>query len=409
MTVSLYPQRMKRRSCIPVLLMSLFWLVPAHAQTGSEPSSAFDLVRRVSENYRSLKSYRFEFTVVTEIKSRAGKKNVETEIEISLSRPDKARVLLNGGLGELQLVSDGVTTWSFLPPLNQYTRRAGSLEQPGDGTARGRLHFDSLASELRGHYEGLAEQASSASLLRKETLILEKKSIECLVVRVEPGSAREHSGQTISRTYWIDPERLLVLKRVRTAQALQPAGDFVETQVTTTFRKVSLNEDLPASHFVFQPPEGVREVAEFRPPQSGPPEAGTEAADFKLEDLGGREVHLEGLRGNVVLLNFWASWCGPCRLEMPVIEKLHREYKDRHLKVFGVNDEDIETIQEYVEERGYTFPTLVDAQQKVMTLYRVRGIPTMVVIDRDGKISHYRLGLSHESELRSWLKKAGVE
>jgi len=109
------------------------------------------------------------------------------------------------------------------------------------------------------------------------------------------------------------------------------------------------------------------------------------------------------------LLNFWASWCGPCRLEMPVIEKLHQEFHEKGLRVFGVNDEDIDVIRDYVAEHEYSFPTLVDPEQQAITLYRVRGIPTMVVIDREGKIAHYRTGLSREAELRSWLKKSGIE
>ena len=94
---------------------------------------------------------------------------------------------------------------------------------------------------------------------------------------------------------------------------------------------------------------------------------------------------------------------------MPVIEKLHQQLHGKGLRVFGVNDEEIETIREYVAEHEYSFPTLVDTDQQAMNLYRIRGIPTMVVIDREGKIAQYRMGLSREGDLRSWLRKAGIE
>jgi thiol-disulfide isomerase/thioredoxin len=68
-----------------------------------------------------------------------------------------------------------------------------------------------------------------------------------------------------------------------------------------------------------------------------------------LKDLEGREIQLKSLRGNVVLLNFWATWCGPCRLEMPVIEKLHQQFHGKGLRVFGVNDEEIETIRDTLQ------------------------------------------------------------
>ncbi|MGH9426798.1 MAG: TlpA family protein disulfide reductase, partial [Terriglobia bacterium] len=165
----------------------------------------------------------------------------------------------------------------------------------------------------------------------------------------------------------------------------------------------------PEDTFAFKPPADAKEVAGFRKPARTAVEIGSEAADFQLKDLEGREIQLKGLRGNVVLLNFWATWCGPCRLEMPVVEKLHQQFHGKGLRVFGVNDEDIDTIRDYVAEHEYSFPTLMDTNQQAMNLYRIRGIPTMVVIDREGKIAQYRLGLSRENDLRAWLRKAGIE
>jgi len=211
------------------------------------------------------------------------------------------------------------------------------------------------------------------------------------------------------RTYWIDPQRNLVLRVVQFDRLSGEATNALETEITTTFRKAETNPSLPASTFKFNPPADAKEVAAFRVPRPAAIEIGSEAADFQLKDLEGREIQLRSLRGSVVLLNFWATWCGPCRLEMPVIEKLHQQFYGKGLHVFGVNDEEIDTIREYVAEHEYSFPTLVDTDQQAMNLYRIRGIPTMVVIDRSGKIAHYRMGLSREADLRSWLRKAGIE
>ena len=118
---------------------------------------------------------------------------------------------------------------------------------------------------------------------------------------------------------------------------------------------------------------------------------------------------MDKLRRKVVMLSFWASWCGPCRQEMPVIEKLSHQYRDQGFLVFGVNDEDRETIRDYIKENGYSFPTLVDEEQQASMRYQVRAIPTTVVIDREGNISSYRVGLSSESELRAMLKILGIQ
>jgi peroxiredoxin len=229
------------------------------------------------------------------------------------------------------------------------------------------------------------------------------------VVEAELENGEE--GEKSLRTYWIDKERFLVLKAIQSVQVEASAESGpMETRITTTLSWARIHEDFPDSWFVFQPPQDAKQVAEFRSLRAGGADSiGQPAADFTLRDLAGTEIQLKSLRGQVVLLNFWASWCGPCRLEMPVIEKLHHEFKDKGLQVFGINDEDVETIREYLSEFEYTFPTLVDEGQQVARLYRVRGIPTMVVIDRAGTVSHYRVGLSRERDLRGWLKTAGIE
>jgi len=136
--------------------------------------------------------------------------------------------------------------------------------------------------------------------------------------------------------------------------------------------------------------------------------AGTEASDFTLKDLDGKEVALKELRGTVVLLDFWASWCGPCRMELPHIEKLHREFKDKGLVVLGVNNEPPETARAFVKKKEYTFPTLVDADRGVANRYQVTGIPAVFVIDKDGKIVAHYVGLRSEADLRAALRRAGL-
>src|SRR2546423_15247077 len=98
---------------------------------------------------------------------------------------------------------------------------------------------------------------------------------------------------------------------------------------------------LPDSIFAFQPPAGSREVAEFsaNPDGKAPdtPFAGESAIDFTLKDLKGRPHSLKSLRGKVVLLDFWATWCGPCRMTMPQVAKIHEQYKTRGVEVISIN------------------------------------------------------------------------
>ena len=368
----------------------------------SDPKALLDLV---GETYRNLKRYHFDFKLLTEIRSGGGRKSVETNIDLTSIRPDRLRMLISGGLGELQVYSDGAFAWVFVPPLKQYTRKTASDAKATatDGSSR----FAAIAMQVIEQFERISASVHTAKILRKERVEVGDTPVECLVVEVELDERDPEEKRM--RTYWIDSQRNLVLKVVQLDKLSGEAANAVETEITTTFRKADIDPPIPEGTFAFVPPEDAREVTAFRTSRSSGIEIGSEAADFRLKDLEGREIQLKSLRGNVVLLNFWATWCGPCRLEMPVIENLHQQFHGKGLRVFGVNDEEINTIREYVAEHEYSFPTLVDTDQQAMNLYRIRGIPTMVVIDREGKIVQYRLGLSRESDLRSWLKKAGIE
>jgi len=377
--------------------------------TETEPVSSAggpnELLERVAETYKNLTSYQFDFTLLTEIRSATGRKSVETHIDLTNVRPDKLRLLISGGLGELQVYSNGTVSWVFVPPLKQYTRTtAGSVKKPAaDGSSR----FAEIAMQVPKQFARISAGVHVARSLRTEKLVLGGTPAECVVVEVE--LEEQDPGEKRVRTYWIDPKRNLVLKAVQFDMLPSEDANALETEITTTFRKVDINPSIPDSLFEFKPQPDAKEVTTFRTSRPSALAIGSEAGDFQLKDLNGREIQLKKLRGNVVLLNFWATWCGPCRLEMPVIEKLHRQFQGKGLQVFGVNDEDAETIRDYVTEHEYSFPTLVDENQQVMSLYRIRGIPTMVVIDREGKIAQYRLGLSRESDLRTWLSEAGIE
>lgn len=121
-----------------------------------------------------------------------------------------------------------------------------------------------------------------------------------------------------------------------------------------------------------------------RPPA---PQIGHPAPDFTLTTPDGETVSLGDLRGQAVLVNFWATWCGPCRVEMPDIQSVYDRYGDEGLVVLAVNDAEPEAlINSYVDELDLTFTILMDPTRDVQRVYQVRAFPTSYFIDRDGII-----------------------
>ena len=114
---------------------------------------------------------------------------------------------------------------------------------------------------------------------------------------------------------------------------------------------------------------------------------GQMAPDFALKSSDGKNLRLSEYRGNVVMINFWATWCGPCRQEMPLLDELYNRYERVGFNLLGVNiDDDSSRAMRMVEELGVDFPVLFDAQKEVSKLYEVGAMPVTVIVDRQGTV-----------------------
>ncbi len=127
--------------------------------------------------------------------------------------------------------------------------------------------------------------------------------------------------------------------------------------------------------------------------------SGEAAPDFQAKALGGQALSLSGLKGKVVLLDFWATWCGPCEETIPHLIELHAKKRERGLEVVGISVDDYpEDVPAFVKSHGMKYPVFVDAEKEVMDLYGVRNVPTTVLVDRTGKVRGRWLGAGEEVE-----------
>jgi peroxiredoxin len=128
-----------------------------------------------------------------------------------------------------------------------------------------------------------------------------------------------------------------------------------------------------------------------------------EAPDFTLKSLEGSNLRLDEYKGQVVLINFWATWCGPCRQELPLLDRIHQRYQDAGFAVLGINVEGNEKTAEaeaMITKAGVTFPVLVDEGQHISEMYSLEAMPTSVVVDRDGVVRYIHRGYKPGDEAK---------
>lgn len=163
---------------------------------------------------------------------------------------------------------------------------------------------------------------------------------------------------------------------------------------------------LSAGYFIFNilsEPSNTQQPANQQSKDSNKSELQS-APDFTLTDLDGNNVSLTDFKGKNIYLNFWASWCGPCKLEMPDIEKIHQEYKDKDLVVLAVNlGENKNKVTSFINANKFSFTVLVDPQGKTARSYQVSSIPVSVFINKEGLIVSKRAGLMTYSQMEAYV------
>ncbi|MEO0996784.1 MAG: TlpA disulfide reductase family protein [Pseudomonadota bacterium] len=120
---------------------------------------------------------------------------------------------------------------------------------------------------------------------------------------------------------------------------------------------------------------------------------GQQAPDFSLQSFSGETLSLSGYRGDVVMINFWATWCGPCRQEMPILDELYSRYSRAGFQLLGVNiDDEPERAKDMLRELGVSFPVVFDNRKEVSDLYSVQAMPLSVMVDREGLVRYVHYG-----------------
>jgi TonB family protein len=409
---------------VQILSALLAVTTAARSQTASDPHA---LMKELAEKYKHPSSYYFDFTTLTHTITEALRSKTDMSVEqafvLAGDRTGRSFAEIGSPLGLLTFISDGKTKWTLAPQLKQFTKkvigattiRAQSEPEPFDIASMlgGDIAnvYATQANMLLTQLPRIADRIKNARYLPEEKTELNGKETVALVIEVEYQSSL--NGQSSRATFWVDKERHVIIRQVAQQVSQSRVGQSSTATVTTTFRRVELNQPVSDNLFAFRPPADAKEVERLdllalSNPKPDTDLTGHEATDFTLKDLDGREVNLQSLKGKVVVLDFWATWCLPCLVELPHIEKLHKELKDSGVVFLGINDEEADTAREFMNSKGYTFASLVDTGKEVGTKYAIEVIPQTIVIDRTGKVVAHYFGTRNEDQLLDGLAKAGV-
>ena len=134
-----------------------------------------------------------------------------------------------------------------------------------------------------------------------------------------------------------------------------------------------------------------------------------DSVNFTLMDLDGKPWTLKDLKGKVVMLNFWATWCPPCRKEMPDLEAFYRQFSPQGFVILGISDDEPDKVRAFVQQHGVTYPVLLDPGSKVNELLHINGIPKTFIYDREGKVVAMAMDMRTQKQFLKMLAVAGLK
>lgn len=245
--------------------------------------------------------------------------------------------------------------------------------------------------------------------------VAEAAGVPCHVVLATYDEATDSKAR-----FYIGREDYLLRRKETHAMVSRNAARLVpDAAFVFTAERLETNVAIEDTVFKLEPPAGYKRsgfevlkkspserraggIRAARPKQraTGLPRVGQAAPDWTLKDSSGKRVSLKDLRGKVVVMDFWASWCGPCRRAMPGMQKLYQRFKDKPVAVFGVNCRERRAgfdPSAFMKKKGFTYPQLTNGNA-VANAYGVRGIPAFFIIGKDGKLLHAGRGYSPQME-----------
>jgi peroxiredoxin/outer membrane lipoprotein-sorting protein len=400
---------LSRAVCFVALLLgasSARAVLAGEGQAGASLTSE-QLVGRMAEAFKGVQT--LETAGKADVAERMGGKTRTGELafELKLQRPNRLYYKVVQKSAGFLVVWDGSTGWISALDTGQYQKQEGLADLPHflprasavlqvPGRPLSYVHDLLLPDPKAGILAGVTRaQVPSPQNSSTYSLVLPQRDGEVVTLSV---------GKEDFLIQAMLFDRTEVIRKQATAAGHTVPDDYKWT-LAVTFTDTKVNQPIEQTAFTFSPPRGAELVTKFGPQ----PLTSKLAPDFTLNSLSGKPVTLSALRGGVVILDFWATWCPPCRAGLPHLEKLSQEFQGKGLTVLGVSSEEKATIETFLKDQKVTFTILLDPKGVGEAPYQVTAIPRTLIIDREGKVADDFTGLQEERTLRAALAKLGIK
>lgn len=387
----------------PVVTQSAQALPSTASATVSGPQldeKSSKVVKAMGEFYKGLKG--FSMTMSTDMNLAAATKatTIGSVFKVSFERPNKFYMNLESGKLGGKMVSDGKNVTLFSPTVNKY------IVQPAP---------ENLAAVFNTlDYQVVGGGFSSMSLLESMCDSDPYKQIMTDVLKVEYIATEKLGEQTCDHVRftqrdmswdlwmrqgaqpWIEKVSADMSKIFAQKQSASEELKNMKAILTCTYTNIQPNVGPAADLLTFKAPEGAKEVKSFFDKDSTPtthPLVNAPAPQFEIETLDGKKFDVAANKGKVVVLDFWATWCGPCVQALPIVTDVTSSLKDKDVVFLAVNiQETPDQIKDFITKQNIKANIGLDQDGKVAEMYQVRGIPQTVVIGKDGNVVEVHVG-----------------
>jgi len=367
----------------------------------AEAQSPADLWNQLKAKRESLLSFHEEFEVSRTLTSSQGSQSRKWQISIDTAM-GRWRETTIGGFSAPIRIFDGKDTLSFEEGASEYTRVKNSKNQ----------------APLPAPYNFEALEWSRAAERERSPCGLQPQDHTCVVLdipvkkwmRPETNSHFTHLLDGTVRAK-VDIETGLLIA-VRTVQTVESSNCVCVSDIQYVLKRQSFKTNLDAG--LFELPAGntreVKQLPRWTASRIKDQLGGKAAPEIVANDLQGMPVSLSAFKGKIVLLDFWATWCPPCRTDAPSLEKLYQKYGNKNLSIVGFSvEEDRKVVEKFLKSHPAGYPIVVTSENEVPRPYQVGVIPTYVIIDENGLVQAAIQGDQGFSELRKLLQKVGLE